>query len=310
MGVVRKVFSLATVLGIVGMLTICMLAIGCFHEDVRAFYARQVGTPRGVFGTHFVPLLASSEFAGFGRDNAKALTFILDQVSLAPGHSVLEIGYGTGEMMAYYVNRTTQADGTLDPDALIAGFDVSPPMYAAASARNADLVRDGKVHLYLADARVTPLPYASSSFVFKSDYDAFLDRVKAKARASAKAQAGDAGDHGDLPVHKFDLLVANNVLEYLEDPIETLENIKVLLKDSGSVLSCALTKKGRAKYVWWQKYIPRRYMDVAEHAEYFEEAGYGRALQIRDPSRKYSDVYCIWASVSSPDDDDGDDGDE
>jgi len=115
---------------------------------------------------------------GFSMDvlNGPAHRASVAKLSPQPGDSILEIGYGTGQLVAYLARATTHG--------LIAGVDPSELMVTTAQRRNAAGIASGRVDLRLGDAAQLPWPtqafdkvVALHSFQFWADPRAAIDEI-------------------------------------------------------------------------------------------------------------------------------------
>jgi arsenite methyltransferase len=111
------------------------------------FIAGQLRNPSGAFGRYVMPSF-------FNRSSAAINQRTLASLALEPGDRVLEIGFGSGELIAHVEPFV--------PQGCVAGVDFSPDMVAACEKRFAPLVRAGRVELRCAMAE--ELPYADGRF--------------------------------------------------------------------------------------------------------------------------------------------------
>lgn len=105
--------------------------------------------PRGTLGRLGGTLMASR--------NRAACAEIADLADVRPGHDVLEVGYGPGELMRRLAVTV--------PDAVITGVDPSPVMRDMARRRCAAEITAGRVDPRLGAATATGLPDAAADRV-------------------------------------------------------------------------------------------------------------------------------------------------
>lgn len=113
---------------------------------MQSILMRAFGRPTGLLGRLGGRIMA--------RGNRRMAERIIDLLGAKPGDRVLEIGFGPGvavELLARAV-----------PDVTIAGVDPSREMIDQASARNAAMIRAGRVELRQATAE--RLPFADATF--------------------------------------------------------------------------------------------------------------------------------------------------
>jgi len=116
------------------------------QKRLRKFISKQFGNPSGLFG----------KFIGNGmaRRNVYDAKWTVSLLDIQPHHRVLEIGFGPGV--------STQMAGDKAAKGFVAGIDHSKMMVQAASKRNSDAIRSGRMELNQGD--VTLLPYPDESF--------------------------------------------------------------------------------------------------------------------------------------------------
>ena len=110
---------------------------------VPEFFADQLRNPSGWFGRAVM-----SRF--FDRSSAAINKLTLASLALEPGDTVLEVGFGAGDLIAHMAPAVGSG--------FVAGADFSPDMVAVASRRLAPLVRAGRVELRCAGAESLPYP--------------------------------------------------------------------------------------------------------------------------------------------------------
>lgn len=108
------------------------------------FIARQLSHPRGLLGRLVGRLM--------NRHNTRQNAFVVEQLALAPGERVLEVGFGGGVNLPALLERAT----------LVAGVDRSDTMVAAAQTRFADAVRAGRADFR--EGTVEALPFDAGAF--------------------------------------------------------------------------------------------------------------------------------------------------
>ncbi|MFM9827340.1 MAG: class I SAM-dependent methyltransferase [Sphingomonas sp.] len=91
------------------------------------------------------------------RMNAAVVAKVAALAALPPGASSVELGFGTGALVAA---RAAQGDG------LVAGVDPSPLMLATATRRTAAAIAVGRVDLRLGDASTLPWPQSHFDAAF------------------------------------------------------------------------------------------------------------------------------------------------
>lgn len=83
------------------------------------------------------------------RMSAAVVAKIVSLAGLRPGSASVELGFGTGALVAALAGRG---------GGLVAGVDPSPLMLATATRRNAAGIADGRVDLRLGEASALPWP--------------------------------------------------------------------------------------------------------------------------------------------------------
>ena len=116
------------------------------RKKISTFTTRQFGRPSGWFG----------KFIGNGmaKRNIYHAQWTVSLLDIQPQQRVLEIGFGPGV--------STQMASAKASKGFVAGIDHSETMVQAASQRNANAVRSGRMELKQGD--VTALPYPDRSF--------------------------------------------------------------------------------------------------------------------------------------------------
>jgi len=116
------------------------------REKLRSFITKQFGNPSGLIGR-----LIGNRMA---RGNAFDAQWTISLLGIQPQHRLLEIGFGPGV--------STQMASAKASKGFVAGIDHSETMVQAASQRNANAIRSGRMELKQGD--VTALPYPDQSF--------------------------------------------------------------------------------------------------------------------------------------------------
>jgi SAM-dependent methyltransferase len=112
---------------------------------LRTVLAGQLARPHGLLGLLMRPAL--------NRVNARVNRTALDLLTLAPGHHLLDIGFGGGLLLREALRRL--------PQGFVAGIDISEPMLTLARRRFADEMRSGRVEVKEGGASAIPYPDAS-----------------------------------------------------------------------------------------------------------------------------------------------------
>ena len=116
------------------------------QKRIRKFITEQFGSPSGFIGKFIGNRMAKGNFY-----DAQWTMSLLD---IQPHYRILEIGFGPGV--------STQIAGEKASKGFVAGIDHSSTMVQAASKRNADAIRSGRMELNQDD--VASLPYPDESF--------------------------------------------------------------------------------------------------------------------------------------------------
>lgn len=101
----------------------------------KAAFKSQAERPSGLFGRWMGEIMAAT--------NRPRNSWLLDQLELTPGLSGLEFGFGNGETLTGFLDRTG------DGPAL--GIDWSQSMIDAASGRNKAAIASGRLRLQIGD---------------------------------------------------------------------------------------------------------------------------------------------------------------
>lgn len=113
----------------------------------RWWISRQLRRPSGWFGRHVIA-------PRFQRLNLRINQSTLDALDLAPDDSVLEVGFGPGDLMDSLLARV--------PEGFVTGADFSADMAALCRRRFSDDIARGRVRVEQAD--VMHLPFDDGSF--------------------------------------------------------------------------------------------------------------------------------------------------
>lgn len=129
-----------------------------FFMGLKQAFAKQFELPSGNLGRVAAWLMSVS--------NKEKNQWLIDKLNIQPGNQLLEIGYGTGEV----INQLASTENT----AFIAGIDHSQLMYKVAAKRNA--MHRNKVSLHWGD--VWSIPYSTDYFdiIFGSNVHFFWKR--------------------------------------------------------------------------------------------------------------------------------------
>jgi ubiquinone/menaquinone biosynthesis C-methylase UbiE len=116
------------------------------RKKISTFTTRQFGRPSGLFG----------KFIGNGmaKRNIYDAQWTVSLLDIQPQQHVLEIGFGPGVSTQLVAEKASQG--------FVAGIDHSQTMVQAASQRNAQAIRTGRMELK--QGEVGSLPYPDESF--------------------------------------------------------------------------------------------------------------------------------------------------
>lgn len=87
-------------------------------------------------------------------EKGEFIPWVVEQLAIAPGAQILEVGFGPGVAIRYIAQQT--------PTVHIAGVDYSPVMVQQATNRNAAAIAQGKVELHYGP--VAALPFGAERF--------------------------------------------------------------------------------------------------------------------------------------------------
>ena len=113
---------------------------------LQRIIAKQLANPSGLIGRMFTA-------RWLNKANAKMNDMTLDQLAIAPSDSVLEIGFGGGDLLAKIL--------AADQAELVVGVDRSDEMVRVATKRFASFIRNSKLELHSADVEALPFPDAA-----------------------------------------------------------------------------------------------------------------------------------------------------
>jgi arsenite methyltransferase len=108
------------------------------------FVARQLSHPSGILGVVFRHLM--------NRTNARLNAFALAKLAASPGDRVVEVGFGGGLLLPQLIERAS----------MVCGVDRSGQAVAAANARFARAVREGRAEFH--EGAIESLPFADGRF--------------------------------------------------------------------------------------------------------------------------------------------------
>ncbi len=114
---------------------------------IRRIIAKQLARPSGLIGRIFTA-------RWLNKANAKMNDLTLEQLAIAPGDRVLEIGFGGGDLLEKVLN-TDQAE-------LVVGLDRSEDMVRTATRRFRSYIKNSKLKLHCGD--VEALPFRDAAF--------------------------------------------------------------------------------------------------------------------------------------------------
>lgn len=112
---------------------------------LRPILARQLARPHGLAGLLMRPTL--------NRLNARVNRTALDLLSLAPGHRLLDVGFGGGLLLREALHRL--------PQGFVAGIEISEPMLKLARRRFRGELVEGRLEVREGSASAIPYPDAS-----------------------------------------------------------------------------------------------------------------------------------------------------
>jgi arsenite methyltransferase len=110
---------------------------------LQRIIAKQLANPSGLIGRAFTA-------RWLNKANAKMNDLTLEQLALAPGDRVLEIGFGGGDLLQKILNLK-QAE-------LVAGVEQSGEMLRSAGKRFLSAIRNSELELHSGDIENLPFP--------------------------------------------------------------------------------------------------------------------------------------------------------
>src|SRR5882757_4219880 len=112
----------------------------------RSILIRAFGRPKGVLGRLGGVMMA--------RINKDCAAWVIDLLAIQPNDQVLEVGFGPGVGIQLLARSATTG--------YVAGADPSAEMVEQATARNANVIRSGRVDLR--HGSVESLPFENNTF--------------------------------------------------------------------------------------------------------------------------------------------------
>ena len=208
---------------------------------LAGFFARQARNPRGAFGKYFMSRV-------FDKGNAPLNTFVRQVLDLRPHEQALEIGYGTGYLIAALA-------GTLD-SGCIHGIDLSPVMADVARKRNRVQIKAGRASLKTGDFDTAVYPadffnavLSVNTLYFWAAPDRTLDRIRTTLKPGGRLILGFQDDRylekRNMDRNVFAYYGAGDVERLLSSVFDTVE---IKAGDGGghtSYCAVALKKGGR-----------------------------------------------------------------
>lgn len=113
---------------------------------IRAFLAKQLGYPSGIFGRLLMKLL--------NKGNANMNDFTFQQLELQPGDAVLEIGFGGGYLLEKIIDSQIPSP--------IAGIDPQMDVVKMGNKKFSQAISEGTLELQQASGE--NLPYEDNTF--------------------------------------------------------------------------------------------------------------------------------------------------
>jgi SAM-dependent methyltransferase len=119
-------------------------------DFIRKYVSKQFGKPGGIFGRVIEKRMT--------RRTTRDAEWTVSLLDIQPTSRILEIGFGGG--VSTYLASQKALRG------FVAGIDHSALMVAAASQRNAQAIKAGRMELKVGDAAALPYPDESFDIVF------------------------------------------------------------------------------------------------------------------------------------------------
>lgn len=137
--------------------------------NIKTFFSTQAGNPSGLFGRFVMSGI-------FDRGNAPLHGFMKELLSVRDRDRVLEIGFGTGKLIADITQLVTTG--------VIEGIDVSATMVALAEKRNKRSIAKSKVILQYGDFEDAAYPenrfdliYSANTIYFWTHPDQCVQKI-------------------------------------------------------------------------------------------------------------------------------------
>jgi len=139
------------------------------------------GRPSGLLG-RIGGLILSFEKGEF-------IPWVVEQLAIAPGAQILEVGFGPGVALQYVAKQT--------PAGQIVGVDYSDVMVQQATKRNATAIAAGKIEVHYGSASALPIPdetfdgaFSINSMQLWPDAVAGLREIRRVLKAGGKVALG------------------------------------------------------------------------------------------------------------------------
>jgi ubiquinone/menaquinone biosynthesis C-methylase UbiE len=138
--------------------------------SIKTFFSKQAGKPSGFFGQFVMSRV-------FDWGNVSLNAFMKELLSVQKHDRVLEIGFGTGKLIAEMAQLVTTG--------VIEGIDVSATMIALAEKRNKRFIAEGKVILRHGDFKDAAYPencfdiiYSANTIYFWKEPDQCIRKIR------------------------------------------------------------------------------------------------------------------------------------
>lgn len=135
-------------------------------KQFPTFFSRQARKPSGLFGRWVMG-------RGFAKGNLEMNSFVFQTMSLAPDSHVLEVGSGTGTLMAMVAERLEGGS--------VEGVDFSSVMHKLCCKRNRDAIARGRAKAHLGDFDAMEWPEQGFDAAFTVNTVYFWKQPKATA---------------------------------------------------------------------------------------------------------------------------------